>query len=185
VEAVDLVLKFLGVVVASSGVVVAAIGGAHALRQYRENQRWKETEFIAKLYKDFLDDACCQRAMSMLDWSNRDLNFGSEERKDMKPHSWPALARALRKPDATPFTDLEVAIRDTFDRFLQYFEQFERAMRNDLIRQNQVYPYFSYWINMLHGKRHLSNDVQKRVLEYIVEYGFDDAKRFLDRRWPS
>jgi hypothetical protein len=168
----------------SFGTIVALSLFLFAFYQYRRAESWKKSEFIAKLYKDFIDDADCQRAMWMLDWRDRPINFGSEEKPIVKDYTWDILFAALRKHDKKPFSDLEMRIRDTFDRFFSFIEQFERAMQNNLVRKEQVYPYFAYWIELLAGKRHLSDPYRSRVLEYIDEYGFNDVKRFLDR-WPK
>ncbi len=180
-------LKFLGDkkdAFSSLSAVVAVAIFAFTFIQYRRGELWKKSEFIAKLYRDFVDDVDCQRAMWMLDWESRPINFGSEESPIVEEYTWGILLTALRKPDKKIFNDLEMRIRDTFDSFFSYIEQFERAMQNKLVREKQVYPYFSYWIEMLHGERHLSDPVRERVLEYIDEYGFKDVKNFLDR-WPK
>lgn len=170
----DLVIKIITL-------IVAAVGGGLALRQYRQNQKWKETEFIANLYKEFADNLSCQRAMWMLDWNGRDIDFGPLGKEWC---DWGILKSALRKHDSAPFTELEMYIRDTFDKFFSYIEQFERAIRNELIDQDQVYPYFAYWIDLLLGGRHLGPDVRARVLGYIKIYGFSDVHEFLNR-WPE
>jgi hypothetical protein len=76
-------------------------------------------------------------------------------------------------------------IRDTFDRFFSYLEQFERAIRNRVVDEQDVYPYFAYWFEMLGGERHLPQYVSDCVLEYIGNYGFPDVVRFLHRSWPK
>jgi hypothetical protein len=171
--------------ISSAGTILALLVFAFAVFQYRRGESWKKSEFIAKLYKDFIDDADCQRAMWMLDWSIRSINFGSEECPRVEKCTEEILITALRKHDAhTRFTELEMKIRDTFDRFFLYIEQFERAMQNKLVGEKQVYPYFAYWIDLLSGRRHLSSAVRARVLSYIREYGYTDVERFL-ARWPK
>ncbi|HTS40250.1 MAG TPA: hypothetical protein VMH84_06905 [Xanthobacteraceae bacterium] len=167
----------------SLGTIFAVIIFAFAFYQYRRGESWKKSEFIAKLYKDFMDDMACRNAMWMLDWENRQINFGSEEMPIIENYNYGILIQSLRKHDDIGFTDLEKRIRDTFDRFFMYIEQFERAMQNKLVQPRQVYPYFAYWIDLLGGKRHVPYDVRKCVLEYIEIYGIKDVRRFLDR-WP-
>jgi hypothetical protein len=166
----------------SLGVIGGLIIFGFAVYQYRRGETWKQSEFIAKLYRDFLDDADCQRAMWMLDWSGRPINFGTVENPPVEV-TWDILLAALRKHDEQGFTDLEMIIRDTFDRFFSYIEQFERAMQNKLVHEQQVYPYFAYWIDLLTGERHLRDDVRNRIWEYVRNYGFKDVERFVDR-WP-
>jgi hypothetical protein len=166
----------------SLGTIGGLIIFAFAVYQYRRGETWKKSEFIAKLYKDFLDDAHCQRAMWMLDWNERPINFGTEEKPFVDECTSDILVRALRYHDAQNFTDLEIRIRDTFDRFFSYVEQFERALQNRLVQEEQVFPYFEYWIELLAGKRHMDEPVRVRVWEYVDAYGFKDVRRFV-RRW--
>jgi hypothetical protein len=172
--------------ISSAGTIFALAVFAFAVFQYRRGESWKKSEFIAKLYKDFIDDADCQRAMWMLDWFDREINFGLSSKGEslIEVCSSVVVAKALRKHSIAPFTEVEVKIRDTFDRFFLYIEQFERAMQNKLIRERQVYPYFAYWIDLLSGKRHLSPALQTAILSYISEYGYRDVERFLGR-WPK
>ena len=169
----------------SLGTIIALALFAFAFHQYRRGENWKKSEFIAKLYKDFADDSVCQRAMWMLDWSRRSINFGTEACPIEEDYTWGILYLALRKHDEnTRFTELEMRIRDTFDRFFMYIEQFERAMQNKLVKPKQVYPYFAYWIDLLRCKRHLKEPYCGRVLQYIDEYGYKDVKLFM-ARWPK
>ncbi|MGB9367808.1 MAG: hypothetical protein WCE79_17530 [Xanthobacteraceae bacterium] len=168
----------------SLSAIFAVLIFAFAVYQYQRGESWKKNEFIAKLYKDLVDDPACQRAMWLLDWGDRRINFGSETSPNLHICTEPILLAALRKHDESGFDELEMAIRDTFDRFFMYIEQFERAMQNNLVDPARVYPYFAYWIDLLNGKRHLSAALRQRVAEYVEHYGFRDVRRFLDR-WPG
>src|SRR5215831_12909243 len=116
----------------SSLITVAVLG--FAFFQYRRGENWKRTEFLAKLYREFADDPGCQRTMWMLDWSDRQINFGSDDKPNIVKCSTPLVCAALRKHDQQDgkehFSSEEMVIRDTFDRFFMYTEQFERAMQN-------------------------------------------------------
>src|SRR5262249_17437523 len=165
-----------------SGVLVFLVG----VIQFLMAERWKRTEFLAKLYKDFVDDPDARRAMWMLDWQNRRINFGSDTHPVFVKYDYNMLISALQKHNnATIFTADEVRIRDTFDRFFSYVEQFERAIQNGVVHQRDVYPYFAYWLEMLNVDRHLPANVRACVLTYINTYGFPDVDRFLKRSWPK
>jgi hypothetical protein len=166
----------------SIGVIVTIGIFGLGLSQYWRAETWKQSEFIAKLYKEFSDDADCQRAMWMLDWHSRPIEFGTDAAPNTLDYLDTMLPSALRSHgDFVRFSTDEMKIRDTFDVFFGYIEQFERALQNKLVRAEQVYPYFAYWIDMLAGKRHMKPEVRKCVLEYIDGYGFRDVRRFLDR----
>jgi hypothetical protein len=168
----------------SASTLFALIIFAFAVFQYRRGETWKKSEFLAKLYKDFVDDAACQRAMSMLDWHSREINFGTDSNPIIVDYDQRILLTALRKHDGkVEFTTEEMRIRDTFDRFFIFIEQFERAIQNRVMRPRQVYPYFAYWIDLLAGRRHLPAPIRTSILAYIDNYGFKDVRLFLNR-WP-
>ena len=163
---------------------VATLGGAivfaFALLQYHRAENWKRTEFLAKMYKEFADDLMCQRTMCMLDWSPLSLDLGAPGSAHIVKYSYDLLSEVLRAhKDNDHFKKEEVVIRDTFDRFFMYIEQFERAMQNRVVREKHVYPYFRYWVELLNGKRHFTKS--ETVKEYLETYGFEDVVRFLDR----
>ena len=183
----------------SLGTIFGLVLFGFAVFQYRRAEHWKKSEFAAKLYKDFSHDDACQRAMWMLDWDGRRINFGSDSKPLVEICDYAILKPALRRhgdneddgckqddtkhDTGTRFTELEARIRDTFDVFLSHLSQFEWAKRNGLVRQDQVYPYLRYWIEMVKGRRQLPKDVAEQFFVYADAYGFEDVKRFFDR-WP-
>lgn len=175
-----LILQFLGL-------LGAAIGGIFALLQYRQNQRWKETEFIAKEATDFFENELVSKALKILDWEIRDIEFapGKIEQVDR-----PVLHAALRCEaddsavnDATGFDDKEVYVRDLFDTLFDRLGRFEQYINSGVVTFEQVERYFRYWGDLMTGKRPelLDLDTVERIWKFLRCYSFKDTEKFLSR----
>jgi hypothetical protein len=166
------------------GAVIASAIFIVGLFQFWRSERWKKNEFIAKSFRDMIDDPACQRAMSMLDWDGREINFWSHDRVQSQYCNYKLVVSALRTDDLN-FPEVEMNIRDTFDRFFSFISLFESALKNRLIDKKSVHAYFSYWIQLLRGERHLPANLVTQIAVYIENYGFADVRKFLDRKWPA
>jgi hypothetical protein len=179
-------LIVIGALFNSIGAVAAVVIFLLALVQYWRSEKWRKTEFIAQLYKDFSNNDACRCAMWMLDGTERTIFF--QEGEAMKPYEYnfDILHGALRKySDARPFSAVELHIRDTLDRFFIYLEQFDRAIENRLIHKDEVYPYFGYWIRRLNGQGDLPERIRLRVLEYMEACDYGEVRRFVERWSPA
>src|SRR5215216_4539285 len=176
-------LAGIGSVFGVVGAILAVMIFEAGRRQYKRAENWRRTEFLAKLYKDFSDDNACRRATWMLDGGERIIYF--EEGNDQKafPVNEDVLFKALRDYSSDKkYSDLELHIRESLDRFFVYLEQFDRAIQNNLVEQHEVYPYFGYWIDLLNGAGPMDDKVRRRIRDYINDSGFEDVDRLL-RRW--
>jgi hypothetical protein len=161
-----------------------------ALFKYWRAESWKKTEFVAKLYKEFSDDQDCKQALWFLQGDKRKIYYKAGEKIVECDFSRDVLRDALsaaveKGRELSPF---ELHIRDTLDRFFVYIEQFERAVQRKLVFQDDVYPYFGYWIALLKGEPDVNPpppDVLGSIRKYIDDAGFDDVQKFLKRKWPS
>jgi hypothetical protein len=163
------------------GVLVAAVGGTLALRQYRENQRWRETEFIAKEAKDFFENALVINGLKILDWEKRKIEFDQNEKKMVNRE---LLRGSLRRGrDADKFSHDQVYIRDLFDNFFDRLGRFEQYIRSGVVSFPMVERYFRYWGELLTGGRLGLLDLETLlcIWDFLDHYGFDDAKLFLLR----
>ena len=52
-----------------AGILVAIVGFAIGLMQYREAQRWKVAEFVANEFKEFEADPVVSNALTLIDWN--------------------------------------------------------------------------------------------------------------------
>jgi hypothetical protein len=156
-----------------------------AVIKYYRAEAWKRTEYVAKLYKEFSDDASCQTAMCILEGDERKLYY--ESAVDGKPYKFnidvlcEALSSKLERP-----SEAQLHIRDSLDQFFVYIEQFERAIKNKLVKQADVYPYFGYWIGLLKNdgtiKKKMSRSARRAVVLHMFRGEFDDAEDFFFRR---
>jgi hypothetical protein len=161
--------------------VVAAIGGALALWQYWKNQRWRETEFIAKEAKDFFENELVIKALKILDWSVRKIEFAPNELETVDRG---VLRGALRSGgDAEEFSDEEVYVRDLFDTFFDRLGRFDQYIKSGVVTFKQVESYFRYWGDLLTGKRPelLDKDTLESIWKFLRCYGFKDTVEFLSR----
>jgi hypothetical protein len=170
------------------GTVLAVVVFIFAVIQYRRAEHWKRAEYLAHLYDSFEQDSACKKAMQMLDWPSRELVFeekGKQVVRKVSPNNvFNALVPETHQEGGGGFTELEAQIRDCFDGFLSYIAEFERAIQQGLVDKRDVYVYLHYWIGMLHGERHLRNNIRLRVLEYAKKFGFENVQNFIDR-WPT
>jgi len=168
------------------GTILALVIFERGRRQYHQAESWKRTEFLARLYKDFWDDPACRRAIMMLDGAKREICF--EDGGSVTPFEQHHLCNALRAANPEqPFTPYEFQIRDSMDRFFIYLEQFDRLIGTGLVKKEQVYPYFAYWIDQLNGAGAaggLDDQVRKSVNQYLRDCNFSNVTQFL-ARWPS
>jgi len=159
-----------------------------ALAQYIRSEAWKKTEFVAKLYKEFSENEDCKRALWLLQGDNRTLYYKDGDKLVSYPYDYDFLVTTLTDAlDNKVLTPAQLHIRDTLDTFFVYLEQFERAIQRKLVSQNDVYPYFGYWIAILNGDPDMKTPkpVVDALEKYIKDAGFDDVEEFLKRKWVT
>lgn len=171
---------FLKIIGGGGGLYLFLIG----IKRYYKDQNWKRNEFVAKEIKEFTSDIIVRNMMYMLDWGSRyielfpnapnyDDRFVKVDRNILKS----ALQNHKFKIDNLErFTKIEVAIRDSFDHFLSYFERFEHFIEADLITVKELKPYMKYWVNTISGD--MEEDVRNFIFHYINEYGFIGTQNF-------
>src|SRR5262245_28052206 len=94
--------------ISSLGTVLGLLLFIFAVIQYRRAEHWKQSEFLAKLHKEFMEQPSTQRAMTMLDYNGREINFGSEDKLDIEKINYTILMDALRRHERDgTFTRLE------------------------------------------------------------------------------
>src|SRR5690349_13431460 len=103
-------VETLKLIVSLLGVIVAAGAASFGLWQYRHNQIWRETEFVAEQTKDFFAEPNVVKALKILDWEKRNIDLG-------QPAPTLVNREMLRKAlahgeDAKIFKHEEAAIRD-------------------------------------------------------------------------
>ncbi|MEJ0077606.1 MAG: hypothetical protein WDO17_19670 [Alphaproteobacteria bacterium] len=168
------------------GVVVGALGAGFGLYQYRRNQIWRETEFVANQTKEFFADDSVRKALRILDWEKRFIDLLADKppvfvTRDM-------LREALKHgPDATKFTHEGAAIRDVFDTYFTRLEAFEQFIKAGVIEFRQIEPYQRYWAGILAGQRPkiLDPETIKVIWGFLHDYGYNDAMALMKRYHPA
>lgn len=177
-DSIDLILKFFGTV---GGGLVFYIG----YRRYVKEQVWKRNEFVASEIKTFTNDSVVKNAMFMLDWEKRYIQLFPD-----KPNYTERFAKVDRKTlinalviykeksvkeEEPKFTENEVAIRDTFDHFFNYFERFYQFIDAGLLSKKELEPYLNYWINSL--TNWMNPDARHVIYKFIDSYGFTGTQK--------
>lgn len=155
-----------------------AFGLYKAYIEFRNAQRWKKAEFLAKEAKDFFSDLNVTRALKFLDYREHDIVvLGSELpnkgtihfNQDLLLKSW-----AVDKP-IDQFSPEELLIRNIFDEFLTKLSYFNYYLDTNLITLNDLRPYLGYWVNIIgnpqSGKR--SNTVLRQIWKFIEYYEYN------------
>jgi hypothetical protein len=169
--------------------LIAAVAFIAGLLQYRQAQKWKRAEWVAKEMKEFYDNPVVHRAMLMIDWEGRTFAFPEES-----PETGTRLVRvtddvvtgALRlyQMDQADFTTDEVVIRDTFDELLDGMEMFASFRAAGLVTAKDIKPYLAYWIEKIRSAD--TSGEPKRLVQlraYIQNYGYSGIqKMFQDYR---
>ncbi len=167
----------LDVVSAASaiGVTLAGVGFFLSFRQYKIGQSWQKAQVLSTLIDSFETDELIDAACKMLDWDERDIKvegIGFHFKNEM-------LIDALRvvpidSPEEFP-EPWQIAVRDSFDTFFDYFERLYSFEQGDLLKF-QDYKYFFYWFLMIDRIRTLKNTDKSvpalgdRVGDAITEY---------------
>lgn len=170
---------------------VALIGGAIAfilgLLQYRKAQQWKRVEWVAQEMKLFFSDPMVQNALQMIDWGERRILLFPHREKFEDRYvvvSGEDVKLALLPHDERPkYTEVEAAIRDCFDRFLDGIERFESYVATGLVRPADLEPYLSYWGYHIAAAREGDPKVERLVQlrKYMGRYGYIGTSRLIQQ----
>ena len=169
-------LEFLiKVIVGGGGLILFYVG----FRRYIKAQTWKKNEFVANEIKNFNNDKMVRNTRYMLDWGKRYIELFPD-----KPEYNEKFARVTRATLKSAlqshriketFTKVEVAIRDHFDCFLNYFEKYQQFIEAGLISEKELEPYLRYWIKTISDD--IESDVKNTIHHYINEYGYPGVQQ--------
>jgi hypothetical protein len=160
----------------------AVFGLFRAFAEYRNTQRWKKAEFLAKEAKEFFADPNVKRALIILDYRENDIPVYNGELAGQVTSihfDQGILLKALTVKDVVETMSPEDRlIRQIFDEFLTKLSYFNRYIDTKLITLDDLMPYMRYWMNILgnpdSGKR--SRTVMKQIWEFIDFYEYDDVR---------
>lgn len=166
----------------------AGIAFMIGLQQYRRSQVWKRLEFVSAQMKIFFDDRAVRVTMHMLDWRKKTFplyKFRNEDDEQEVTVEYKDVATALGVDPATRYDKKLSAIREAFERFLEYLARFEGFLDAGAVEPADLNPGLDYWVKLLSGHDTHSPEVTQNVLpslwRFIDYYGYQDVRRFVNR----
>lgn len=139
------------------------------LQRVRE-LRWKKAQAAKALNDEMLADKAADAAMFMLDWDGREFEIKAGERSSI---TRPEMLSALRTTN-TVFSDKEMFVRDSFDKWLYYLGIFEHHISRDLIDFMDIEYPVEYYVGLMARDGAVFE-------EYLRRYGFGRTLSFLAR----
>jgi hypothetical protein len=172
--------------------ILKILGAAAAfwigLNQYRRSEAWKRLEFVAAEMKAFYDDAAVKLAMGMLDWRKKEIalyKYRGENDFAREVVDYAIVASALSTEPEKKYDKVHSAVREIFERFLEFLARFEGFLATGVVEQTDLNPYLDYWIKLIAGRDSHSPEVTAQVLpqlwKFIDYYGYRDVRRFIGR----
>jgi hypothetical protein len=166
----------------------AAIAFWIGLRQFQKNQAWKRLEFVAAEMKAFYEDDAVREAMTMLDWRKKKMTlFKYRDENDFArvEVNYQIVSEALRVDPSLQYNKVQSAIREIFERFLEFLARFEGFLEAGLVKEKDLNPYLDYWMKLISGNDAHSPEATAKVLpelwKFIDYYGYRDVRRFVNR----
>jgi hypothetical protein len=168
--------------------LAAGVAFGIGLWQYRRSQIWKRLEFVSAQMKIFFDDPAAREAMIMLDWRKKKMplfKFRDEADEEYVTVDYKMVAGALDIDPEAHYDKKHSAIREAFERFLEYLARFEGFIEATAVEPKDLNPYLDYWVKLISGHDNRSPEVSREVLpslwKFIDYYGYRDVRRFVNR----
>lgn len=172
--------------------ILKILGAAAAfwigLNQYRKSEAWKGLEFVAAEMKAFYADPAVKLAMGMLDWRKKEValyKYREENDFERAVVDYAIAASALDIDPEMKYDKVDSAVREIFERFLEFLARFEGFLATGVVKQADLNPYLDYWIKLIAGQDAHSPEVTKQVLpslwKFIDYYGYRDVRKFISR----
>lgn len=150
--------------------------------EYRNAQKWKKVEFIAKEAKEFFADKNVSRALIFLDYKENDIPVYENEidgKKTLRYNNNLLMLSLDPERNITELSQEEALIRRVFDDFLTKLGFFNNYIDTNLIQQRDLVPYLEYWMNVLANphKSKRNRYLMTRIWLYIDKYSHDDVRK--------
>lgn len=182
-------------IVKIAGAVGSFVVFCIAVSTYYRTERWKRAEFLAHEMKEFFATTGVQRAMLLIDWSERRIRLleNVPDGEAVIPVDRAMQVRGLRphilvtgndadldsmvvndNAKSVRFTQPEAAIRDSYDAFLDGLERFGSYLQTGLADVPSLRPYIGYWIDDITEPTNSPDDAawNATLLTYISYYRF-------------
>jgi hypothetical protein len=169
-------------------IVGAGIAFCIGAYQYNKAQVWKRVEFVASEMRTFFDDEAARAAMTMLDWRRKKMalyKYRGEDDFEQVQVDYAIVASALGTNPEVQYDKVQSAIREIFERYLEFLARFEGFIVAEVVEQNDLTPYLDYWVKLLAGSDEHSPEATKEVLpqlwRFINFYGYKDVANLIAR----
>ena len=166
----------------------ASLAFSIGLWQYRKSEAWKRLEFVAAEMKIFYDDVAVKAAMAMLDWRKKEMTlfkYRGENDYSRVVVDYEIVADSLSINPDSQYGKTQSAIREIFERFLEFLARFEGFLEAGVVKQSDLNPYLDYWMKLISGRDSHSSEATEQVLpqlwKFIDYYGYRDVRRFVGR----
>jgi hypothetical protein len=119
-------------------IVGAGIAFCIGAYQYNKAQVWKRVEFVASEMRTFFDDEAARAAMTMLDWRRKKMalyKYRGEGDFEQVQVSYAIVAGSLGTEPEIQYDKVQSAIREIFERFLEFIARFEGFIVAEVIEQ--------------------------------------------------
>lgn len=176
---------------AGAGLLGGAIAFSFGALQYVKAQAWKRAEFLALEFKAFMSDPFVARVLLVLDWHQRKVFL---QRKGYPEEALEcnvdcgvlqnALRVMKRYDDHAPgFEPHEVALRDSFDSFLDGVEQLGAHASSGLIQVKDLVPYVEYYLDIIFNpaSTRMAPDAKQAIQNYVKEYDYVEVLALAER----
>jgi hypothetical protein len=167
--------------IAVCGFVFAMVQFRSSLKQRRDDQLWKQNEFVAAKFKDFYQDFYVGNALQMLDWRKRKIRLWKNDPSKELIVDHTMLLSALKTK--AKYTPDEALIRDTFDDFFTKLGYFDNYISSGVVAEQQLKPYLAYWMELLHAKRPriMNAETIEGIWNFLEHHDFKDTLTLLLR----
>jgi hypothetical protein len=166
----------------------AALAFGIGLWQYSKSQTWKRLEFVAAEMSSFFNDTAARDAMTVLDWRKKEMTlykYRGEGDSKLVTVNYELVASSLGVGPDTHHNKKQSAIREIFERFLEFLARFEGFLKAKVVKKEDLDPYLDYWTKLISGHDTHSPEVTKQVLpqlwKFIDYYGYRDVRQFINR----
>jgi len=173
-------------ILSNAATLIAAGVFLFGVFQYRKSQVWKRLEFVSSEMRTFFDDDAAKAGMTMLDWRQKEIAlFKHRGEGDLTRVmiDYELVAKSLGTDPTMRYDRIESAIREIFERFLEFLARFEGFIASGGVAKKDFTPYLDYWVNLLAGKDERSPEVTQTVLpqlwRFIDYYGYRDVRKFV------
>lgn len=144
---------FIGHILTICGGLGIIIFWGWSLYAYLRQKHWERVGFTLNRIKEFEEDDSSALARSLIDTNAWATKIDASDRIYYITDAQVIKALEPYRPSMDGFTVGEIAVRKSFDAFLENMERFTHLIETGLISSQDLYPYIHYWLDVIGGAR--------------------------------